>query len=121
MATNSGPASVPPPSRSFFRIVASNPPTVADFMSGAAQGGEPRSNDPDIVRLWDGISVYATMLQARRKARGAPYLGQFIAEIAIPANAPARFERSLGRGHFTVWADPHDILNWVISVVAGSP
>lgn len=71
-----------------------------------------------MLRLWDGLSAYATPAQARRKARGAPYLGQYIAEIRIPDDALARFEKTGGPGHYTLWADPAHVLSWVVSIVS---
>ena len=55
--------------------------------------------------------------QARRKARGAVFLGACIAELRIPADAPARFERTRGPGHHTFWVEPVAVLAWIVSVV----
>lgn len=106
-----------PHPHTFYRIVVTNPPTLADFTSYAARGRVPLSDDPEILCLWDGLSVFATLAQARRKARGAPYLGAYIAELRLPADAAARYERTRGPGHFTLWAAPADALAWVDSVV----
>lgn len=97
-------------------MVRTNPPTEADFMSAAARG-RPSPGYPETARLWDGISMYRTLAQARRRARTAPSLGSFIAEVTIPTESPARVERTLGPGHFTVWAAPANLLGWVVSVV----
>lgn len=104
--------------RTFYRIILANTPTLDDFLSSAANGRAPRTHEPEVLRLWDGLSAYATAAQALRKARGAPYLGQYIAEIRIPDDAPARFEKTGGRGHYTLWADPAHALSWVVSIVS---
>jgi hypothetical protein len=75
-------------------------------------------------RLASGISVFRTMGQARKTARKRPpWLGRgFIARIAIPANAAIRIERTTKTaGHYTLWAEPDDILRWIdhIESVAG--
>ncbi len=61
--------------------------------------------------------MYGTLAQARRKARGIPELGEFVAEVAVPSGSVARVERTLGPGHYTVWAEPLDLLRWVASVL----
>lgn len=99
------------------RIILTDPPAVDDFASNAAKGRAPRSGDADVLRLWDGLSVYATRAQAQREARGAPYLGSDVAELRIPDGADARFERTRGPGHHTLWADPTAALGWVVAVV----
>jgi hypothetical protein len=97
--------------------VLTDPPTVDDFLSNKAKGRAPRSDDPAVIHLWDGLSVFATLAQARRKARGAPYLGPYVAALSIPEGASARFERTRGPGHYTLWAEASDLLAWVVSVV----
>ena len=81
------------PHRAFYRIVKTAPPTVADFTSNASKG-RVRPEDPDEARLYDGLSVYATESQARRKSRASPMLGRYIAQIVFPAGT-FRVERTL--------------------------
>jgi hypothetical protein len=107
--------------RTVHRIVLTDPPTRDDFSSNAGKGRRPRSDEPEVLRLWDGLSVYATLAQARRKARGAPYLGRYVATLRIPDRAPARLERTRGPGHHTLWADPAAALGWVVAVVPVDP
>lgn len=53
----------------------------------------------------EGISVYATETQARRKARGVPILGGWLAELVIDDSAGLLIERTPGgSGHHTIWA-----------------
>ena len=100
-----------------YRIVLTIPPTLADFMSFAARGLRPRRPDPEVERLWDGLSMYDTEERARQKARQLPYLGTYLARVAIPT-AAIRIERTLASpGHYTVWGKPSDLLGWVTEVV----
>ena len=105
--------------RSFFRIVKSDPPTVDDFVSAQARGRQPPASLPaDLRRLWDGLSVYATLAQASRKARQSPMIGAFIAELRIAPGSSIRFERTTREsGHHTVWGTPSELLACVTTVV----
>jgi hypothetical protein len=87
--------------RFLYRIVRTDPPTLEDFLSNAARG-RPLPDNPADVRVWDGLSVYSTEAQARRKRRTSPVLGQFIATLEVPADGSIRFERTRGAGHFTI-------------------
>ena len=101
----------------FFRIVLTNPPTAWDFMSGAARGFAPPGDDPNTLRLWEGISFFDQRRYARYRATERPQLGRFIAELQIPVDAPIRIERT-GRshGHYTAWGDPGTLLDYVTEV-----
>lgn len=104
--------------RPFHRITQTDPPTRDDFTSDAAQGIEPPDDDPVHASLHDGISVFATEQQARKKAQAFPFLGSFIARLEIPDDAPVRIERTLSsRGHHTMWGNPDDLRRYVVSVV----
>lgn len=52
--------------------------------------GPPRSRDSAAIQLAGGLSVYATLTQARNKAQAFPWLGQYIAELEIPVGGPIR-------------------------------
>jgi hypothetical protein len=91
------------------RIIKSVEPVLLDFTSLEAQGVPPRSDDPEVVRLWSGISCWATEAQARRTMRRYPSLGSHIVILQIPDDSPVRVERTLGPGHHTVWGDPEAI------------
>jgi hypothetical protein len=99
------------------RIIRLDQPTLRDMTSNAALGLPTRTTDPAVVRLWDGISCWATEAQARRALRSFPNLGTHIAVLVIPDDAPIRVERTRGPGHFTVWGEPADLLSYVSSVV----
>jgi hypothetical protein len=93
-----------------------NPPTLADFISNAARGA-PAPAQPELARLWDGVSSYNTAEQARRSARRRPMLGRYIAELRLPEDRPLRLERTLkSSGHHTLWAEPSELLALVVRV-----
>ena len=93
--------------RRLYRLVHSNPTTPADFLSNKAKGIPMARPDPEVALLWDGISVYATETQARNQARAKPWLGTYIAELAISEDDPITFRRTgTGRGHHTLWGEP---------------
>lgn len=74
---------------------------------------------PEAQRLAEGISVNATLAQARNRARTVRSLRRhaFIAEIAIEDNSPVTFERTTTtRGHFTLWGTPDELLARVVAV-----
>ena len=96
------------------RIVLTAPPTVTDFLSDKERG-RPQPTEQELLRLWDGLSMYATEAQARRKARGVPALGAFIATVDIPEDGSVRYERTLkSSGHHTVWGDAARLLERVV-------
>jgi hypothetical protein len=106
------------PLQAFYRIVKTDPPTLADFLSLKALGRPLRHPTARALRLWDGLSVYQTAEQACALAGASPSLGGYIAELRIPASGPIQYELDTGRfGHCTLWGDPADIMNLVVSVV----
>ena len=101
-----------------YRLVRSNPPTLDDFTSQKAKGIPMARPDPEIALLWDGVSVYATEVQARNQARAKPWLGAYIAEVTISEADPIAFRRTgSGRGHHTLWGNPVDLRTRVTRVV----
>jgi hypothetical protein len=104
--------------RTLYRIVRSNPPTLADFVSNVGMG-RPLPQDPEAARLWSGISVNETEAQARRRARGLSNLGDYLAELRLEEGPFIRAERTTrSRGHYTtVWADPALLLSRVVRVL----
>ena len=101
--------------RTLWRIVRTNPPSEADFLSNEAKGLRPRDEDAETLHLWSGISVFTTLTQARRMARRVPSLG--VAELHIPDDPGVHVERTLGRGHYTLWGDADRLLISVVRVV----
>jgi hypothetical protein len=107
--------------RTFYRIVLTDPPTIDDVTPKPAPS---RIGRPDYERLKTGISVFRTVTQARRTAMDRPpWLGRgYIAAIELPHDAACTIERTTSsRGHYTLWADPHDILSWMIMVEPVTP
>src|SRR5688572_10072430 len=94
----------------FYRLVRSNPSTLDDYLSNKAKGIPMARPDPEVALLWDGISVYATETQARNQAKAKPWLGAYIAELAISEGDPITFRRTgTGRGHHTLWGQAADL------------
>jgi hypothetical protein len=105
--------------RTFWRIVATDPPTAADFESEAAQGKPPRSPAPLVQHVHDSISVWATEQQARNRLRAYSWLGHYLARLRADDAAGMRWERTFRpRGHYTLWAPPEELLATVEAVVA---
>ena len=104
--------------RVFYRVVRSNPPTLADFTANRALDRVLRDPNPERQRLWAGISVNATEAQARNREIDYPAMGRWIARLDIPDDVPIRAERTLpnSRGHHTLWGEPAHLLRCVSSV-----
>ena len=108
--------------RTYYRVVKTDPPTVHDFLSGVATGRIPAVATPAMVRLLEGISVFATLAQACRKTRGVDYrMGEFVAELQILEAAAIRVEKTGGPGHHTLWGDAAVLLSAVVRVVPARP
>jgi hypothetical protein len=96
-----------------YRIVITNPPTLDDMRSYQELGIPLRGDSPDVRRLASGISLFDSLDRARQQARRKPWLGQaFIAELEIPAGR-IQIEKTGGAGHYTAWADPDAMLEFV--------
>ena len=73
--------------------------------------------DPERAALADGLSVQATLAQARRRCRASPALGQYVAVLRVPTDGTVRYERTLkAPGHHTLWAEPAVLVALVVSV-----
>lgn len=106
--------------RSFFRIVESDPPTLMDFVSHRVKKGEPTLGLPaELLRLWDGLSVYDSKDYALRRAKRLRRLGRFVAEVRIAEAGPVRYEKTTkDRHYYTLWGDAEEIRQRVTRVVA---
>lgn len=104
------------PLRILYRAVQTDPPSLLDFTSNAAQGRPLFEPTPENHRLWTGLSCWATAAQARRNARRFRRQGDYIATIAVEAGAPIQVEKSRGPGHHTLWGPPEALLARVVSV-----
>lgn len=59
---------------------------------------------------------FLAMAKARAKARDFPVLGGYVAELQMPTTGTVTWERSLSRGHFTLFGTPDDLLACVSNV-----
>lgn len=86
-------------------------------MSHVALGKQYDASKPEARRMAEGISVNATLAQARSRARSFN-LGRYVAEIRIPGDASLTVERTgTNRGHYTIWGEPSVIMGCVVSIV----
>jgi hypothetical protein len=96
-------------------------PTRRDFLSYVELGLPLQDDTEETRRLAEGVSVMATLQQARKRARQVPSLRgkRFIAEVHIPDGSAIAFERTTRTpGHFTLWGDPDEMLGCVVFVFA---
>jgi hypothetical protein len=101
----------------FYRVTMTDPPTVADFRSDKERG-RPAPRTPELLLLWDGLSVMDSEAGAREIARRFPANGSFIAALDISDDGAIRYMRTLRRpGHYTLWGDANAILARIQSVV----
>jgi hypothetical protein len=92
-----------------------------DFLSQEAQG-RPRPNRLEHLELYDGISVYDSEAGGQRQVhRYWPRLGRFLARLNIPEGGNVEWRRTLGRGHYTLWADAEHLLALVAFVAEMKP
>ena len=98
-------------------MVKTDPPKLADFLSNRAKGWPPRGAEIGRPELWEGLSVYDSEASARRKARQIPVIGSYIARVELPAEASFKYEKTGGRGHYTLWAEARTLLDNVVEVV----
>lgn len=101
-----------------YRVVRTDPPTVAEFRSHEARGHRlPPGAPEETRRLWSGISVYETAERARQTALDYPRLGTYIAVLDIPEEGPIGAERTTNSlGHYTLWGDAVTMLACVVAV-----
>lgn len=106
------------PTRELFRIVRSNPPTLDDFKSHRELGIPALDDDPEHLRMPEGISVHATLAQSRAKDRSRPWFGRLVARLVIPDDGSIEWARTAGgRGHHTIWGDPAHLRSYVVEVL----
>ena len=100
-----------------YRVVETNPPKRHDFLSRDALGMRPRHPTAKALRLWTGLSTNRTYEQASQLVTASPWLGEYIAELRVPADGTFRYELDNGRnGHCTLWGDPDELHALVVSV-----
>lgn len=102
----------------FYRVVRSDPPTTEDFQPRRITRTNPFDPTTAGWRMAEGISVFATLAQARRIAKSFPDHGLLIAELSIRDDANVTVARTgRQRGHHTIWAEPRELRGCVTSVV----
>jgi hypothetical protein len=103
----------------FFRLVRTATPSLHDFLSYVELGLPLMDENPETRRLGEGISVNATLQQARNRANSVPSLRdlRYVAELHVPDDAPVNSKRTgRTRGHYTLWGNPVTLLGYVVSV-----
>jgi hypothetical protein len=100
----------------FYRIVQTNPPALADFISDRDSGRSMPGRK--WLHTWDGFSVMDSEAGARELAAEYPRLGGYIAAIEVVEGSGIRTERTHNReGHYTMWGTPEVVMAHVRSVV----
>ena len=102
----------------FYRIVKSNPPTVADFLSYRALGVPRRRDTPELRESWEAVSVLNSLEAARSLLARVPTLGLYIAVLDVPDDGPVTYKQT-GKllAHFDLRGTPEDMLEMVQMVV----
>jgi hypothetical protein len=101
--------------QTFYRVNQAASATAEDFLSDRGKGKPPRGDDPVSLEVWDGISVFRTRAQARKRARAYPWFGEYIAELRVPEDGSIRYKRTLSSaGHHTIWGEPEELLALVV-------
>ena len=91
-----------------YRIVREEPPAERDLMTHEELGIPLTSTDPDAPRMRMGLSVFVSLSDARRKAKGFPWKGRcLIAEIVLPDDSDFRLEQTgqHSRRHYPLWCN----------------
>ena len=104
--------------RTLYRIVRTNPPTVADFLSHERRGQPiPRNVTPELRESWTGVSMHDTREASRAVQRRFPRIGSFIAALMVEDEAPVRVKQTgTDPHHYDVWAEPGELLARVVAV-----
>ncbi len=103
-------------SRVLYRLIRSVEATRTDFLSNADRG-RPVPDDVEAARLWDGLSMYETPVQARATAVRFSKVWQSLAAVNIPEDGRFHAERTTpAPGHWTVWGNPDDLVQCVRTV-----
>ena len=100
----------------FYRIAQTDPPELVNFQLAKERGSAAPAS---LTRLavWDGLSVYSTINQARRKQRISTWLGAYIVTLRVPTDGSIRIERTLGGdGHHTLWAPAEVLRRLAVSI-----
>jgi hypothetical protein len=103
-----------------YRLVRSDPPTVADFASNCESGRRRRPERGESIEDWTGISTFDSLdaLQALvRRAQFGPR-SRWAARLELPMNTAIEWKKTHGAGHWTIWGSSQAIHAAVVSVVS---
>ena len=94
-------------SRIVYRIVVTNPPTDADYMTYEQLGKALDRDDPESVRMRSGYSVYLQFNHARDRGRRFSWKSNcFVAEYVLSDDDDYELEQtSRNPKHYTLWCD----------------
>lgn len=101
------------PGETMFRILESESPRLEDFLSDEHVGRLRTLDETQNIAIYRGISVRATLTQARNLAK--LLRKPIIAEVLLVAEEGDCIARTLHtRGHHTVWGAPERISQRVL-------
>ena len=104
-------------SRTFYRFVAAEPPTVRDFASNFQLGRPRRPQAGETEEEWRGLSVFDSIAAARAMLRRVPRFPlRLLARLEFPDDTPVQIKQTFAPGHYTVWGDPQVLLDTVAAV-----
>lgn len=107
------------PTRRLYRLLRGIQPVRDDFRSHAARGRRLRPDASDEQRrIFDGLSMYESEVQARETAARFPNVWQTIAVLDLPDDGRFRMEQTgVAAGHWTVWAQPDAVIHYVVDTL----
>jgi hypothetical protein len=85
------------------RLVREDPPEVRAFVSKLVRGGRRFPAERPILHA--GLSMFETVEQAVSRARRTP---RIVAAVRL-SGPDVHVAKTLGPGHYTVWADAEDL------------